>query len=94
MDFNYARSPLQDSRLFGPSPWKILALIVKTNGFLSNPAPGENLESGNLGMETGCKHCGDLHDYKHWSSNNSRGYKHWSFRLRVIRASEFQDCEQ
>ena len=24
----YTRSPLQDSRLFGPSPWKILALIV------------------------------------------------------------------
>ena len=27
-DLAYARSPLQDSRLFGPSPWKILALIV------------------------------------------------------------------
>ena len=50
----YTRSPLQDSRLFGPSPWKILALIVLKNGFLSNPAPGENLESGNLVMETGC----------------------------------------
>ena len=24
----YTRSPLQYSRLFGPSPWKILALIV------------------------------------------------------------------
>ena len=24
----YTRSPLEDSRLFGPSPWKILALIV------------------------------------------------------------------
>ena len=24
----YTRSPLQDSRLFGPSPWKVLALIV------------------------------------------------------------------
>ena len=24
----YTRSPLQDSRHFGPSPWKILALIV------------------------------------------------------------------
>ena len=24
----YTRSTLQDSRLFGPSPWKILALIV------------------------------------------------------------------
>ena len=54
MGWHYTRSPLEDSRLFGPSPWKILALIVYTNGFLSNPAPGENLESGNLVMETGC----------------------------------------
>ena len=50
----YTRSPLQDSRLFGPSPWKILATTYETNGFLSNPASGENLESGNLVMETGC----------------------------------------
>ena len=27
-DSDYTRSPLQASRLFGPSPWKILALIV------------------------------------------------------------------
>ena len=27
------------------------------NRFLSNPAPGENLVSGNLVMETGCKCC-------------------------------------
>ena len=45
----YTWSPLEDSRLFGPSPWKISALIVSKNGFLSNPAPGENLLSGNLG---------------------------------------------
>ena len=51
---HYTRSPLEDSRLFGPGPWKVLASIVQTNGFLSNPAPGENLESGNLVMETGC----------------------------------------
>ena len=24
----YTRSPLEDSRLFGPSPWKVLALVV------------------------------------------------------------------
>ena len=50
----YTRSPLQDSRLFGPSPWKILATTYEQKGFLSNPAPGENLVSGNLVMETGC----------------------------------------
>ena len=50
----YTRSPLQDSRLFGPSPWKVLAATYETNGFLSNPDPGENLVSGNLLMETGC----------------------------------------
>ena len=50
----YTRSPLQDSRLFGPRPWKILAATYETNGFLSNPAPGEHLLSGNLVMETGC----------------------------------------
>ena len=51
----YTRSPLQDSRLFGPSPWKILATTYyKKQRCLSNPAPGENLESGNLVMETGC----------------------------------------
>ena len=51
---SYTRSPSQDFRLFGPSPWKILATAYETNGFLSNPAPGENLVSGNLVMETGC----------------------------------------
>ena len=45
----YTRSPLQDSRLFGPSPWKILAATYEKQRFLSNPAPGENLV-----METGC----------------------------------------
>ena len=50
----YTRSPLEDSRLFGPSPWKILATTYETNRFLSNPDPGENLLSGNLVMETGC----------------------------------------
>ena len=50
----YTRSPLQDSRLFGPSPWKVLATTYDKNRFLSNPAPGENLPSGNLVMETGC----------------------------------------
>ena len=49
----YTRSPLEDSRLFGPSPWKILA-AANEKTYLSNPAPGENLLSGNLVMETGC----------------------------------------
>ena len=55
----YTRSPLQDSRLFGPRPWKILA-ATNQKRFLSNPGPGENLVSGNLVMETGCTnqpHC-------------------------------------
>ena len=50
----YTRSPLEDSRLFGPSPWKVLATNYEQKRFLSNPAPGENLLSGNLVMETGC----------------------------------------
>ena len=29
----YTRSPLEDSRLFGPSPLKILATTCKTNDF-------------------------------------------------------------
>ena len=49
----YTRSLLEDPRLFGPSPWKILAATMKKT-YLSNPAPGENLLSGNLVMETGC----------------------------------------
>ena len=58
----YTRSPLEDSRHFGPSPWKILRHYLWTNGFLSNPAPGENIISGNLVMETGCMSClVDLH---------------------------------
>ena len=50
----HTQSPLQDSRLFGPRPWKILAATYEKKGFLSNPDPGENLVSGNLVMETGC----------------------------------------
>ena len=50
----YTQSPLEDSRLFGPSPWKILRHYLWTNGFLSNPAPGESLLSGNLVTETRC----------------------------------------
>ena len=51
----YTQSPLQDSRLLGPRPWKVLAATYETNGFLSNPDPGENLVMENLMMETGCK---------------------------------------
>ena len=29
---SYSRSPLQDSRLFGPSPWKILATTYEQMG--------------------------------------------------------------
>ena len=50
----YPQSPLQDSRLLGPRPWKILAATYETNGFLSNPDTGENLVMENLVMETGC----------------------------------------
>ena len=31
-----------------------LSHYLWTNGFLSNPAPGENILGGNLAMETGC----------------------------------------
>ena len=51
---DYTRSPLEDSRLFGPSPWKVLRHYLWTNGFLSYPAPAENPLSGNFVMETGC----------------------------------------
>ena len=54
-NITYTRSPLQDSRLFGPRPWKVLAATYETNGFLSNPDPGENLVMENLVMETGCR---------------------------------------
>ena len=50
----YTRSPLQDSRLFGPRPWKILAVTYEKQRFMSNPDPGENLVMENLVMETGC----------------------------------------
>ena len=39
---------------FRTQPLENLSVDSVTNGFLSNPAPGENLESGNLVMETGC----------------------------------------
>ena len=51
---SYTRSPLEDSRLFEPSPWKILATTYEKKLFLSNPAPGESLLSGDLAMETRC----------------------------------------
>ena len=39
---------------FRTQPLANLSVDSVTNGFLSNPAPGENLVSGNLVMETGC----------------------------------------
>ena len=64
---DYTRSPSQDFRLFGPRPWNILATTYEQNEkkrFLSNPDPGENLVSGNLVMENGCRtpHGRRLHD--------------------------------
>ena len=53
-ELQYTRSPLQDSCFFGPSPWKILATTYEKRN-MSNPAPGENLLSGNLVLETGCR---------------------------------------
>ena len=50
----YTLSPLKDSHLFGPSPWKVLATTYERKRFLSNPAPGENIISGNIVIETGC----------------------------------------
>ena len=49
----YTRSQLEDSRLFGPGPWKVLA-ATNEQKYPSNPAPGENIVSGNLVLETGC----------------------------------------
>ena len=40
---------------FRTQPLEILATTYEKQRFLSNPAPGENLLSGNLVMETGCK---------------------------------------
>ena len=42
----YTQSPLQDSRLFGPGPWKVLAATNEQKRFLRSPDPGENLVSG------------------------------------------------
>ena len=39
---------------FRTQPLENLSHYLWRNGFLSNPAPGENLLSGNLVMETGC----------------------------------------
>ena len=54
-------------RRLPPSPWKILATTYEQKRFLSNQAPGENLLSGNLVMETGCI--------------DSLTNRHWPFRL-------------
>ena len=39
---------------FRTQPLANLSVDSVKHGFLSNPAPGENLLSGNLVMETGC----------------------------------------
>ena len=48
----YAQSPLQDSGLFGPSPWTILILHLNLDRF-GHPAPETNLMRENLMMEIG-----------------------------------------
>ena len=35
----YTRSPLEDSRLFGPSPWKILAATYEKKTISEQPSP-------------------------------------------------------
>ena len=74
----YTRSPLEDSRLFGPSPWKILATTYDKNIFLSNPAPGENLLSGNLVMEIGrmCLPDPTVQAFKAWPQDDHRSRRH------------------
>ena len=71
---SYTRSPLEDSRLFGPSPWKILRHYLWTNIFLSNPAPGENLLSGNLVLETALA-CGLCNRFRVWWFRESEGFR-------------------
>ena len=46
---------------FRTQPLENFSRYLWTHGFLSNPAPGENLVSGNLVMETGCVHCSCNH---------------------------------
>ena len=41
---------------FRTQPLEHLRPLPMKQTYLSNPAPGENLLSGNLVMETGCKH--------------------------------------
>ena len=49
---------------FWTQPLENLSIDSVTNGFLSNPAPGENLVSGNLVMETGCSVMRTLAGYR------------------------------
>ena len=55
---------------FRTQPLENLSHYLWTNGFLSNPAPGENLLSGNLVMETGCNHHHNNNN-NHNSNNNN-----------------------
>ena len=57
----YTQFAIQDSRLFGPNPWKILAPpsnYLSTKRFLGNPTLGTNLGSRILAMRTGCRDWG------------------------------------
>ena len=57
-DAPYTQFAIQDSRHFGPNPWKILTLPSNCLRikyiFLGNPALGENLVTWMLAMRTGC----------------------------------------
>ena len=44
------------------------------NGFLSNPAPGENIISGNLVMETGCTKTLDSRGFDSKQNHNIKGW--------------------
>ena len=60
LSFGVAVPPVSVRRFpsFWTQPLENLSIDSATNGFLSNPAPGKNLVSGNLVMETGCTLCG------------------------------------
>ena len=57
LKIHYTQFAIQDSRLFGPNPWKIVAPpsnYLSKKRFLGNPILGTNLGSRILAMRTGC----------------------------------------
>ena len=63
----YPRSPLQDSRLFGPSPWKILAATYEQMGSWATQPLAKILRAGILLWRPGVWWCteylGKQHEY-------------------------------